>query len=40
VLASYVIEPDQWCRRCGCEGVPPDTVVRRLALEPLGWRDD
>jgi transposase len=38
VLACRVIEPDQWCRRCGCEGVPRDTVVRRLAHEPLGWR--
>src|SRR4051794_5893766 len=26
------------CRRCGCEGAPRDTVTRRLAHEPLGWR--
>ena len=38
VLACRVVEPDQWCRRCGCEGVPRDTVTRRLAHEPLGWR--
>ena len=42
VLACRVIEPDgsdeRWCRRCGCEGVPRDTVARRLAHEPLGWR--
>ena len=38
VLACAVLEPDQWCRRCGCEGTPRDTVVRRLAHEPLGWR--
>ena len=38
VLACRVVEPDRWCRRCGCEGVPRDTVVRRLAHEPLGWR--
>jgi len=38
VLACRVVEPDQWCRRCGCEGVPRDTVKRRLAHEPLGWR--
>ncbi len=38
VLACRVVDPDQWCRRCGCEGVPRDTVVRRLADEPLGWR--
>jgi transposase len=38
VLACRVLEPDQWCRRCGCEGVPRDTVTRQLAHEPLGWR--
>ena len=38
VLACRVLEPDQWCRRCGCQGVPRDSVVRRLAHEPLGWR--
>jgi transposase len=38
VLACRVAEPDRWCRRCGCEGAPRDTVTRRLAHEPLGWR--
>ena len=38
VLACRVVEPDQWCRRCGCEGAPRDSVVRRLAHEPWGWR--
>ena len=42
VLACRVVEPDGsdgwWCRRCGCEGLPRDTVTRRLAHEPLGWR--
>ena len=42
VLACRVVEPDgwdgRWCRRCGCEGAPRDTVARRLAHEPLGWR--
>ena len=38
VLACRVVEPDEWCRRCGCQGVPRDTVARRLAHEPLGWR--
>ena len=38
MLACRVVEPDQWCRRCGCEGAPRDTVVRRLAHEPFGWR--
>jgi transposase len=38
VLACRVAEPDGWCRRCGCEGSPRDSVTRRLAHEPLGWR--
>ena len=38
VLACRVVDPDQWCRRCGCEGTPRDTVIRRLAHEPWGWR--
>ena len=38
VLACRVVEPDEWCRRCGCQGSPRDTVTRRLAHEPLGWR--
>jgi len=38
VLACRVAEPDRWCRRCGCEGSPRDSVTRRLAHEPLGWR--
>ena len=38
VLACVVVEPDQWCHRCGCEGSARDTVVRCLAHEPLGWR--
>ncbi|MGO1831874.1 Transposase [Brevibacterium sp. Mu109] len=38
VLECRVVAPDQWCRRCGCEGVPRDTVVRRLAHAPFGHR--
>ncbi|MGX1132821.1 transposase [Streptomyces glaucescens] len=38
VLACRVVEPDPWCRRCGCEGAPRGTVTRRLVHEPLGWR--
>ena len=38
VLACRVLDPDQWCRRCGCEGAARDTVTRRLAHEPFGWR--
>ncbi len=38
VLACRIVEDDVWCRRCGCEGFPRDSVTRRLAHEPLGWR--
>jgi len=38
VLACRVREPDRWCRRCGCEGIPRDSVTRALAHEPFGWR--
>jgi transposase len=41
VLACQVVSSDpgdRWCRRCGCEGVARDTVVRELAHEPFGWR--
>ena len=41
VLACRVVETDgfaRWCRRCGCEAAPLDSVTRRLAHEPLGWR--
>ena len=38
VIECRVVEPDQWCRKCGCEGIPRDTVARRLAHEPFGHR--
>ncbi len=42
VLSCRVVEPvgsdARWCRHCGCEGAPRDTVLRRLAHAPLGWR--
>ena len=38
VLSCRVAEPDRWCRRCGCEGVARDSVTRKLAHEPFGWR--
>ena len=42
VLACRVVDADpdvdRWCRRCGSEGTARDTVTRRLAHEPLGWR--
>ncbi|PPF29562.1 ISL3 family transposase, partial [Rathayibacter tritici] len=38
VLECRVVDPDPWCVKCGAEGVPRDTVTRRLAHEPFGWR--
>ena len=41
VLACQVreaAEADHWCRSCGCSGRPRDTVTRRLAHVPFGWR--
>ncbi len=38
VLVCRVVGPDDWCRRCGCQGRVRDTVLRRLAHEPFGWR--
>lgn len=36
VIECRVVEDDPWCRRCGAEGVPRDTVVRRLAMSRSG----
>ena len=38
VLACRITGEDRWCRRCGYQGQSRDTVVRRLAHEPYGWR--
>jgi transposase len=38
VLACRVVAEDRWCRRCGAAGEVRDTVCRRLAHEPFGWR--
>ena len=35
VLACPVIDPDGWCRRCGCQGVPRDSVI----IDLTGIRD-
>ena len=40
VLECRVMEPDDWCRACGCRGVPRDWVTRRLAHAPFGHRPD
>ena len=38
VIECHVIEPDDWCRRCGAQGVVRDTVTRNLVHEPFGHR--
>ena len=38
VLACRIIDEDSWCRRCGEQGAPRDSVTRQLAHEPFGWR--
>ena len=38
LIACRIVDDDDWCHRCGCQGRPRDTVTRRLAHEPLGWR--
>jgi transposase len=38
VLECRVVGDDAGCRRCGVQGAPRDTVTRRLAHEPMGWR--
>jgi transposase len=41
VLACHVrdpVEQDRWCRGCGGAGRVRDSVVRRLAHVPFGWR--
>jgi transposase len=38
VLACRVLEPDDWCHCCGAAGVFRDTVERKLAHVPMGWR--
>ncbi|WP_066517366.1 ISL3 family transposase [Curtobacterium ammoniigenes] len=38
VIECRVTDADPWCVACGSEGVPRDTVTRRLAHEPFGHR--
>lgn len=38
LIECRVVEPDDWCSRCGAEGVPRGSVLRRLAHEPFGMR--
>ena len=37
-IECRVVDDDPWCRKCGAEGAPRDTVTRRLAHEPFGHR--
>ena len=38
VLAYRITGEDRWCRRCGCQSICRDTLARRPAHEPYGWR--
>ena len=38
VLACRITGEDRWCQRCGRQGQSRDTVIRRLAHVPCGWR--
>ena len=38
VLVRRVVAPGRWCRRCGGEGVPRDSVIRGPAHEPFERR--
>jgi transposase len=38
VLACVVVAADEFCHRCGAQGLARDTVTRRLAHAPWGWR--
>src|SRR5699024_12681398 len=37
-LDCRAVKTDDWCRRCGCQGEVRDSLVRRLAHMPMGWR--
>jgi len=38
VLTCQITNDGSWCRRCGEQGAPRDSVTRELAHEPFGWR--
>ena len=35
VLACRVVEPDDWCHRCGCQGVPRDSVTKGVGARAV-----
>lgn len=37
-MRDATFRPDDRCHACGCLGVPRDSVLRRPAHVPLGWR--
>lgn len=37
-IECRVVDDNPWCRKCAAEGVPRDTVMRRIAYEPFGHR--
>ena len=38
VIECRVVDPDEYCHRCGIQGIPRGTVTRRLAHAPFGHR--
>ena len=36
VVACRVVEPDEWCHRCGCRGRARDTVMRQSLVAEAG----
>jgi hypothetical protein len=38
LVACRVKDRDDWRHDCGAKGTPRDTVTRRLAHAPFGWR--
>lgn len=38
IVRCRVVDPDDWCHQCGAKGIPRDTVTRRLAHTPCGWK--
>lgn len=38
VIECRVVDDDPWCRKCGAEAAPGDTVTCSLAHEPFGHR--
>ena len=37
-ILCEVTTPHPWCQSCGAQGIPRDTVIRRIAHAPFSWR--